>query len=494
MSSRSEELISQRLSEIFDKFETNQETQDFYDEVLADLKEATLDYLVQGKTPEEAVAKVFADMGDLSEPLSQMSVVKETAAADIPYQELNEGWSWDSQQDFASNAQSFAKGLKNVAKDIQKNVQPLMDDTLGMVDELMAEPIFAKGRIENAEMLAASWWRLQEDQQFYQVRYDFPQNFIDTVNITKNFGNVALFASEDNEFHMIESNNREDASFGTFEEDGSELIYHEGERPRFQWQFKSFLTIMVPQNFRGDLKMIIPSGRTWLGGLNQLGKIDLRANSGSVMMRELYCKDLQVITTSGSIDLSDMSGHNLSLKAASGSVRITASQFEEMVCQANSGSLKMSEVEFAHANFVTTSGSLRLKNCQGRSLLAHAKNGGIRVIKGTFDKYLLESKNGTVGFDSLKGSGEINSKNGSIKGQSLMMDADVKMESNNGTVRLSIANKDFGFDIRSKNGQIKIDRDVRMKISSKKQALGEVGNSEQPKLSVSSKNGSIYVD
>lgn len=494
MSSRSEELITQRLRGIFDQYESNEETKEFYEEVFADLKEATLDHLVQGETPEEAVAAVFADMGDLSEPLSQMAAVKEEAVDDIPYQEADQGWSWDSQQDFTSNAQSFAKGLKNVAKDIQKNVQPLADDMLGIMDDLMAEPIFAKDRIQNAEMLAAAWWRLQDDQELFQTRYDIPQNFIDTLIISKNAGSVALFASEDSEFHVIESINREEAAFGGFEEKGNQLVFHEGERPRFQWQFKSFLTVYVPKSFHGQLQLTVPSGRTWLGGLSQLDQVTIEASSGSVMLRDQGFNSLQVTTTSGSFDGAGLTGKDLTAKASSGSIKISNSQVDKMACQASSGSLRMKELTFTKGNFDTNSGSLRLKHCQGKKVWGNAKNGGVRAVQCVFEQYRLESKNGSVGFDGLQGGGEMSSKNGGIKGRGLLMTGDLAVDSHNGTIRLGVANEDFGFNLQTKNGQLRVDREVRMKISSAKQAVGEVGDHDRPKLSAVSKNGSIYVN
>ncbi|KAF1290810.1 DUF4097 family beta strand repeat-containing protein [Candidatus Enterococcus leclercqii] len=515
MASRSEELIQTRLEEIFQHFEENEETREFYLEVQSDLKEAVLDRLVTGATPEAAVAAAFQEAGDLTEPLSQLAPLKKDTLAQLKEEHAEQTTSMqpkaaDSERtDEARNAtiqledsedadlqQYLAGNLRDLGRQLKENFDPLKNDLLGMVDDMIGEPLLAKGRIKDSAQLEAAWWQMQEKETLFDKRYHVLGDTISELSL-EHFTqtNVALFASQDDNFQIIERINQQDESlFSDCEQEDGYLILREGPRPHFSWQLKSWLTIYVPQHFAGTLQINTTSGRIWLGGLSELAETQLATTAGSLILREQDSRYLTVSSTSGSVDLRQIQAEEAEVNATSGSIRIKKFALQYLRATTASGSLGLSDGRSQELTATATSGSVKIAAVTADYLTAATKSGSLKLHESKIGEIDGSTRSGSLHFDELQTSGTLKTTSGSINGSRLTLTEELEIGTKSGSIRLQMApEQSYDFDLKSGSGSTHHSGEIHNRFSSRKQLAGTIGTAPTFSLTATSKSGSITV-
>jgi len=157
---------------------------------------------------------------------------------------------------------------------------------------------------------------------------------IKNIEITTVSSNINVYESdaEDIEIYLsgdISTNLQDNVPELKAEIDGSELVIYIDHPKAITLGIVNFmdleLDVMIPKDFRGDLDMVSTSGKLDIKGL-YLGDICTNGVSGKVMISDVRASEIEVETTSGRIFLEKIKG-DLGISTISGEV---SSEIEEL--------------------------------------------------------------------------------------------------------------------------------------------------------------------
>ncbi|MFV0557603.1 MAG: DUF4097 family beta strand repeat-containing protein [Enterococcus sp.] len=451
MSNQPKGLIKQNLDRIFSQYEENEETQELYLEVQADIKEAILDSLATGMELKSAVGQAFLMIGDLEGPLSEISHKKQ--ATERP--------------------------------DTQKEQADLTsEDSMG---SLAVEPVVWESEAPEFAEVERRWLKKVERQTVVEqvIQVADWQNYQEIV-IEQPTVEVAIFATEAPEMTVIESLTKSDSRYwGELVGKQNCLQYVSGERSLFSRGVKVFLTIYLPQAFAGSLTIANPNADLILAGLEALTTIEVKNASGTILGQHLGFENFFLDATSGSVKLTDLFGHALECTLSSGSLKISEAKLGEAQLKTNSGALQLTTSLIEDSKLITNSGSLKLKTVKMDQLSASTASGSL-VLSDTLitNQWQLESKSGTVKFDCLYGAGTIQTTSGTIKG-CLALSEQTELETTSGNIKVTIDEQyPVALYSQSATGNVKVKSLVAHRHSSA---------SDQVALVIRTTNGNVMV-
>lgn len=160
---------------------------------------------------------------------------------------------------------------------------------------------------------------------------------------------------------------------------------------------RSKLYVTVPKKWYEAIDIQTTSGSIE-GKELTAGTISMHASSGNVKVRKLEAtNELNIEASSGSVQANNLqSPTTISLQTSSGSVRANDIQSNRLWMKANSGSLDVRNLSGKEISLVTSSGSIHARDIDGE-LKAEAASGSIKVsnsdIKG---QWALKAKSGSV--------------------------------------------------------------------------------------------------
>lgn len=473
MSSQSEQLIRQKLDTIFAAYEENQETKELYLEVQADLKEAVLEGMVDGLTAEASVTHAFDNLGDLQEPLSEISRKK----TNVTIIEKKPAATADTKQAEEQAVKTNPAATANKAQ--------LLSDSLN--DFLQLAESFAD-RLNLRLNLEQQWFDMLRKKPLYEQRYTVADwQDLTGILIEQPATDVAIFAADIDEIQIIECINKDDKRFfGSFEKQGGQLVYFAGIRPLISWNLEVYVTIYVPRRFSSSLNIANRGGRTYLQGLEALESVMLENSSGAVKVKQLGFNDFNLRGSSGSFKGQDLKGEQLNVLLSSGSLKLEESHIPQLNLSASSGSIKVADSLTAVLNMEASSGSIKTNTIEAVRLNARTSSGSISLGKTKIqEQWELQANSGTIKFEKLRGRGSIQTTSGTVKGGELQLSGDSRLASTSGTIKVAIDSR-HPVNVRSQtnSGSVKIKSEA---------ALVHDTLSDHPQLTLQTTSGTIIV-
>jgi len=161
----------------------------------------------------------------------------------------------------------------------------------------------------------------------------------------------------------------------------------------------------------------------------------LESASGSFTLSNLHGKELKALSSSGSIECTDMSVP-LNLETSSGSIKINRSDTGKLV-KAISGSISINQSR-GDAVLTAVSGNIRLNNVQG-------------AIKAT-------ASSGSINIENFEGRLYLTTVSGRISGSAVKILGEATIETSSGSISLDLTNqaRELRFSATSVSGSMEV--------------------------------------
>ncbi len=163
--------------------------------------------------------------------------------------------------------------------------------------------------------------------------------------------------------------------------------------------------------------------------------------------------DLDIRSSSGSVDIQGMSSEHLSAGSSSGSVSLSDIR-SELDAHSSSGAINIKEVQ-GNIRAESSSGDIDISDVEG-DLTASVSSGKVRLsgIRGDVE---VSASSGSVEMDSTKGSISIQTSSGDIEGDDVWVSGDSTFHSSSGGVDIDFANplSAFSFRLSSSSGRLR---------------------------------------
>jgi len=514
---RIDELIKLQLDPIFDRYVTNEDTIDLYDEISMNLKEAVIEHMEQGASEDEAVQVSFQQFGDVAAVLADISTPQSTASESSNHttnesatQEFTQSSEDSSKETYSGTVEGDAQSSQNTDSftfnfntdtfnaELFKEAFTVVRDSVGEALNIVHDEV--KGAFH--EVCDAV-----EDagESFEEAKAGNP--FSDFVNTYTSFGmlkdmklvneilvpvadlqhicviyhsdTVYVEDSNEDQVRLREFMTIDDPSlYAQYAVKNGELSIVAGKRPILMGGLRTRIELYIPKSFSQKLSLQVSSGSLKIQNLPKLSDLTIMSKSGSQKLNDVNANILHVTATSGSIKMEDCTYHSVVIGVNSGSVRMDRVHTEEIIGKTTSGSIKAYGATFANsATLVSNSGSIKMEDCKSYTLEILTSSGSVKVdtdkTKGTF----------------ISSSGSVNVKTKELIG-------DVNLKSTSGSSKLYLhSEQDFRFDLRNGSGSAKVKAERReyTKKNSHHKA-GFVGSNQGPLVTGESTSGSVSVN
>jgi DUF4097 and DUF4098 domain-containing protein YvlB len=391
------EIIIERLEEIFGLVECTPETVDLYDEVFMNLKEVCSDYIESGLSEELAIEKAFAELGDLTQLLNDLSSPKinENEGVQSFNSIDNEGYNYQGEEDY--NQSPFPKILAGIF--------------------------------------------LQRKELVNHVT--IPMESIDNISITYNEDKVEVVPSNNDSIHVYEYMNiRDSRLFAKWQVVDNTLSIKSGQRPLFSIGVNGLsvkTVICVPRTYHNNMKVEITSGSIKIEELANLQLLETKATSGSQKVINLNVDQMKMSGTSGSISLKEVISNSFKGESTSGTIQVKSGKIDKIKASSTSGSIKIDETTIL------------------KSLDLEATSGTIKIVDSNTNEMKLRTTSGSIKGIVSNVNGIFKSKSGSIKLVTPKLDGAVDLSTTSGSISLQLKEEQsFSFKLRFASGSGKV--------------------------------------
>ena len=374
------ELITEKLDEIFSKVEYTPDTVDLYDEVFMNLKESCSDYMESGLSHELAIEKAFSDLGDLSELLNDLSPSAKT--------NISEG-----EETTGINGSELTGGASTMEGSFKE-------------EEAKPFPKVIVGAFLSKRVLVN------------QVA--IPSDSITNVAVSYTYDSLEFLPSHDDNFYIKEFMNLNDPRlFTRWQVENNILTIESGQRPLVSIGINGLNTkikIFIPKSYHHKLQIKVTSGSVKIEELGHLTSLETEVTSGSQKLSEISADQLQTYGSSGSIKLKEITSTDFRGKASSGTIQVKEITTNTFKAYTTSGSIKIDDSTISeHLDLESTSGSLKVLDTNTNEMKLRATSGSIRGVVSNV-KGIFKTKSGSIKLITplLSGTTQLHSASGSI--------------------------------------------------------------------------------
>lgn len=285
------------------------------------------------------------------------------------------------------------------------------------------------------------------------------------------------------------------------------------------WFVNERLVLEVPRDWIGTVNAETSSGSLNIEDSFSWKDTSLQTSSGSLRVDRTLTIDgpFRAKTSSGSLNLDELTAASADLQTSSGSLRANRSiaVTGAFRAQTSSGSLHMDGLTADSAELQTTSGSLnadgrltltgaltaettsgslRLSgDVQAQSVRASTSSGHLTVNHAETETFDLTSTSGGISGGEISGRGQMKSSSGSIRVDTLRLNGDTDVRATSGSVKLGVPRDiTFSFEGNSGSGSINGDYEMYYKDKNNKSAFFDHGQNGAM-LRVETSSGSIRI-
>lgn len=430
------EMITERLDQIFGSVELTSETVDLYDEVFINLKEACSDYVESGLSVELAVEKAFEDLGDLSELLNQLS-------EPVSHGEMEHPSYFSPETDIEDRVSG--------CPDMEKPFPKIMVGVYSHRKELVNQEAIPMKEIRNLSVLYGS-------------------------------DEVEILPSDNEHFYIFEyMNYRDSRLLAKWKVEDGTLIIEAGQRPLVNIGVNGFsvkAVILVPRAYHHyKVKAKVTSGSLKIEKLAHLTSLETEATSGSQKCSHLNVDELKISGASGSIKIKELTTKVIKAQSTSGSIQMKAVKTNLLKANSSCGTIKIEEA--------TVTEDLDLE----------ANSGTLKIADSHTNRMKLRTTSGSIKGSVSQVCGTFKSKSGSIKLMTSKLSGTTDLNTSSGSVSLQLKEEqNFSFKLRfgSGSGRVKLPNTC---VSVKKNHVleGFVGASSDVLVNGESLSGSITI-
>lgn len=324
------ETLKTHLNQIFVNYPKTPETQDLYDEVLANLTEHVIDYKAGGWTEAEAIEKSLAEIGDLTEVLDEISLT-------------------DLSVKFSSSVS--AGRYSNL---------PLVNEKIFTTVDF--EQISLNYQQDNIEILPSEDARIhllefmnsRREDYFAEIQSSTGELKIQCGKRPKLFGKLLPFRSK-----IV-------------------LLIPEN----YQKNLKLALTsgnLKISQLKLNNLEIDCYSGNFKAEQL-KLGTVAVMLSSGNGNFAQIEAEKLNIKAKSGNLTLEQLEVYQADLEATSGNIRISIADVYKLFSNVKSGNLKIQGLKTNTAELSATSGNLTVYSQLFSQLKVISGSGNAKVV------------------------------------------------------------------------------------------------------------------
>jgi len=302
---------------------------------------------------------------------------------------------------------------------------------------------------------------------FYILLLSFFVNYQTAVSqdiqnsVNKTFKNITSLDVEGSFCEVkIKGENRDDVAFNgeiissknydiqiKYEVNGSTLKVWL-KRPRsIRGKIKGKLYFKVPSNT--NINVVNSSGGIDVENIGQ-SKVELIASSGSIHVRNIDT-DISITSSSGSLYVKDVSG-DVRLTSASGSINVSGIN-GDLYSVSSSGSQKIEGIK-GNLKVTASSGSIILNMING-NINARTASGSILIDQANGNLTALSSSGG-IKLDNISGALNLTSTSGSQRGSGIKITGDSSFKSSSGSVIMELLNdaSELSFELYSSSGSL----------------------------------------
>ena len=199
------------------------------------------------------------------------------------------------------------------------------------------------------------------------VSYDRIEKVINPQDITSIYANIKSEDIEivykdideirvtyyDNKYEEYEISTRNDQLWIQFE-DNRPWYKHIGV---FIGKMDCDIVVEVPRNLKLDIEVNSRSGCIYVDGLIT-GKLDIETSSGDVELKNITSDILIMETTSGSVEANDLSIGSITAESTSGDVELNNCYGDKLLMDTVSGSVDFHKIEYSDITLSSTSGDI----------------------------------------------------------------------------------------------------------------------------------------
>lgn len=332
---------------------------------------------------------------------------------------------------------------------------------------------------------------------------------IHTVNIAYISDRVTFYESETNELVLKEYMNRNNPDFfARISTSGKTLNIEHGRRPWFSWLI-SDVEIYLPKSYQGVLVTATVSGGIVSNIDFNVERLNIVSTSGSIDLKYVNADVANLKTTSGRIHTGDISA-NSEIKTTSGKIEIsnilgnssvvsTSARIQVDGIQGNSfvkstsGSILIGNLLGAKQDISTTSGTITIDGIHAEMIKIKSTSGKIDIGR-VFGKLSANSTSGKITIAKAGGAANLSTVSGSVQANYGFVDGDIFIKTTSGKVMLSIPDDiSFYFDASTASGSIRTTfNDGNM--SSFKSVSRQVGNVPESSIEISTVSGPIELN
>jgi DUF4097 and DUF4098 domain-containing protein YvlB len=437
MNNNINELLIEKLDQIFSNYRETSETKDLYDEVYINLKETCSDYLESGISEREAIEKSFGDLGDLTELLGDLS-----------------GLSVDSSQPIHSST----------ADSQNDNIN---SDSLGR-DNQDSKPL--------PKVIFGAFPTRRELVNHVTI----PANSIENLSISYSDDSLVVLPSPDHNFHIKEQMNMNNKRlFANWTVEHNTLTIKAGKRPLTVGVngLRVKTELLIPKNFNHNLTVQMTSGSVKIEELSPLNSLVTQVTSGSQKISEITTDNIKTSATSGTTGLKEVTTKDFKGKATSGTIQFKDITTNDLKASTTSGSIKITDATISnHLDLESTSGTLK-------------------VVDSNTNEMKLRTTNSSIKGDVSKVSGTFKTKSGSINLLTRELSGNTEINTTSGSATLKLKNEQkFNFKLRFGSGSAKVKLPRTLINVQKKHLLeGFVGEPAQITVNGETLSGSISI-
>lgn len=456
MNNEIRELVKKQLSTIFEDYPDTVDIHELAEELQSDLVAAAEDKVSEGQTIENAVKESFNEFGDITELIDDVmaddseneSTQDQGHRIDINQSGITidggdklkidkTGMFINEGKSFRADGTGVSIGDGKIFKADENGVkvgnmtidgrginfeqnEDKVRDTFSKFDEQFDHNVDTEVYVETLNLVNEQEFTI-DDVQRLDISYDSATVRVLPINGDKII--LREYMSRNNPDYFAKS------SFGS-----ETLRITQGRYPRFL-HLKVRVQILIPNNFKHDLRISNTSGLLYLNNISGLRTVKTTINSGNGYFNNISVENLSINAHSGRIKMENVKSNNvLQLLAHSGSIRID------------------------------------------------------NVLGGKFE---IKAHSGSIRGEGLGGSGTVITHSGAVSLNVTELTGDIIAESNSGAVKLTMFPNDYYFDLQSNNGIVKAPENSIFKHDTFSFKDGHVGN--DPKYTIKGKTTSGVV-
>ncbi len=169
-------------------------------------------------------------------------------------------------------------------------------------------------------------------------------------------------------------------------------------------------------NISDSLVVEVTSGRATVSGT--AGDVEVSTSSGSVDLSDMTALSVSVSASSGKISMTDLTAESVEAENSSGGVALDDVSADRISLQSTSGAVSVADVIAGELEIESSSGSVKFDRSDAQSIIVNTSSGSVKGTLLTSKLFDVDTSSGGIDLpdqDPEGGTCEINTSSGGVK-------------------------------------------------------------------------------